>query len=328
MAAERGGFLIYFDEPRRAKQISNFIERQAEFSDALSTSDWQMKEWEVCGLMLDEGRIHSWALARRTRTVATGKVRVDFIEIVPADIRFEAVEPLMTPRLRQFVTRTRSGAGGRIPPATWDAFKNAIGQTDQEARYQLDRLERLRDQSRAPIRRAGFEIVAQQRDAIGLALDTFDESGQLRGATLQGWSPSDTEPLSSFLEGLPPIKPIEDHLIWNDARTFPEADHFRQTIFGTVFGVGNRKLEVMNVNRTKVEKALGIDLLYFHEAANAWTLIQYKCLEREESSSPAKHIYRPDSTFFDELDRMKTFRAKWPDDVPPSSVADLFRVRR
>lgn len=313
MSTNHGGFLIRFDENQRSTFLSELSSVEAGFSDALSRSDWAVKQWEVCGLLFEADIITHWALARRGKKVATGKARVDFTEVMPTRISLMEVERLVGPHLRRNIVSARSGVGGRVPPATWEGVKRAVREIDTNSLAALERLERLRDQSRKVILRPGAEIVAQQRDAVGLALDVFDETGHLRKRTLQSWTAPEGEKLSSFLDGLAGVRTIEDQIIARDAAAFPGAEGTRHTVIGTVFSVGGRKLEVFNVNRTAVEASVGVDLLYWHEEYDAWTLIQYKAMETVEDGGKKVALYRPDAVFDGELERMKKFRSNQPD---------------
>ena len=71
------GFLIQFDEEQRTSFLSEVGALRDGFSDALSSADWSIKQWEVCGLLFEPEIITHWALAHKTRRVATGKVRVE-----------------------------------------------------------------------------------------------------------------------------------------------------------------------------------------------------------------------------------------------------------
>lgn len=312
---ERGaGYLIHFDEERRNYILREVRDLTEGFSDALSSDDWPIRQWEVCGLLFAPGEITHWALARKGKRVATGKVRVEFTEVVPANIRIVDVVERIGKSVKRNIISSRSGSGGAVPGGTWKALKEAIGQIDAEALRTVERLERLRDQSREHIVRPGTEIVAQQRDAVGLALDVFDRAGKLRKGTLQGWTaPEGSGCLTSFLDGLQGVRTIEDQLIARDASVFPGSDAVQPTVVGAVFSAGGRKLEVFNVNRTTVENALGVDLLYFHEEFDAWTMVQYKSMERRDDAPEHSSVYRPDARFDAELARMIAFRSSITD---------------
>lgn len=155
--------------------------------------------------------------------MATGKVRVDFIEVVPTRISVTAIEERVGTHISANIVRTRSGVGGPLSPDAWGAMKAAVGELNASSLQQLERLERLADQSRERIKRPGTEVVAQQRDAVGFALDVFDETGQLRRRTLKSWAAPAGDRLTSFLDGLPSVRVIEDQLVAHDAAVFPEA---------------------------------------------------------------------------------------------------------
>jgi hypothetical protein len=302
------GYLIHFDEERRNAFLREVRDLAEGFSDALSSDDWSVRQWEVCGLLFEPGRITHWALARRGKRVATGKVRVEFTEVAPTSILIADVVQRLGESVQRNIISSRSGSGGGVPAGTWQRLKDAVGQVNTESLQALERLEQLREQSRELIARSGTEVFAQQRDAVGLALDVFDQTGKLRKGTLQGWTAPQGQHLTSFLDGLSGVRTIEDHLIARDASVFPDADAIQATVVGAIFSSGDCKLEVFNVNRTAVEHALGVDLLYFHEEFDAWTMLQYKSMDRPDDAHERSAVYRPDGRFDAELERMIAFR--------------------
>lgn len=326
MSSPIGGFLIAFDELQRGAFLKEVRDLENGFSDALSRDDWPVRQWEVCGLLFEPGQITHWALARKGNKVATGKVRVEFTEVTPTSIQIDAVKDLMENASQVKVVSARSGSGGSITEPTWKSLKAAIGQLDAHSLSALERLERMKVQSRNHIVRPGMEVVAQQRDALGMALDAFDQTGQLRKRTLRSWVAPEGNMLTSFLDGLDGVRTIEDQLIARDAATLPGAEERRLTAVGAVFSVGGRTLEVFNLNRTRVEHATGADLLYFHEQLNAWTLIQYKSMERDEGAPDKNAIYRPDTTFDSELQRMVDFREQTPDAWASQDGVNAYRL--
>ncbi|MCR4340302.1 MAG: hypothetical protein NUW01_10505, partial [Gemmatimonadaceae bacterium] len=167
--ADLGGFLIRFDEAQRSEFLREVRDLEEGFSDALSSADWPMKKWEVCGLLFEDDTVTHWALARRTHRFVTGKAKVEFTNVTKTNISLEAVEGGISARVRRNMVSARSGVGGRVPPATWRELKAAVGVVDGASLEILERLERLRDQSGVAIHRPGAEVVAQQRDATGLA---------------------------------------------------------------------------------------------------------------------------------------------------------------
>ena len=304
------GFLIQFDEEQRTEFLREVRGIEDGFSDALSSADWPLREWEVCGLLFEKDVITHWSLARSTRRVATGKVRVEFTNIAATRIPLAEIEERVASFLRRHIVRARSGAGGRVPPASWHALKQAVSDFDPASRDVLEGLERRRDESAEPRDRTGAEIITQQRDVTGLTLDMFDRSRRLRKRVLKGWEPPRDGRLTSFLDGLQAVRTIEDQLLARDAVTFTGAHGVRYTAIGAVFEVGDRTLEVFNVNRHRIEEELGVDLLYLNDALDAWTLVQYKLFDEEAGR---RECYRVDAAFDGALEKMRRFRADQPD---------------
>lgn len=326
MSSPVGGYLIAFDEEQRNSFLSEIRGLEDGFTDALSRSDWPVRQWEVCGLMFQPGVITHWALARRGDKVVTGKVRVEFVEVGETSIHLQQVQAELENPGQVKVIRSRSGSGGAIGKPAWVAMKNVIGRIDPSSLAILERLERLKVQSREHIQRPGASVVALERDALGMALDTFDSTGKLRPRTLKGWVAPEGNGLTSFLDGLSGVRTIEDQIIAHDSAAFPGAEASKFTAIGAVFRVGNRSLEVFNFNRTRVEHATGADLLYFNQRHNAWTLVQYKSMERNESSREKEAIYRPDKTFDKEIEQMNGFREETPDTWAPTEGTIGYRL--
>ena len=326
LKANRSGFLILFDEHQRADLLKSSTDLAKGFSDALSENDWRLKRWEVCGLIFEPNLITHWALARRGKRVATSKTRVEFSHIVTTRISLSEIEPRLSTQLRPHLVRARSGVGGRVPEGTWLGLKQALRQLNPTSLAALERLEALRDQSHEKITRAGFEIVAEQRDAVGIALDAFDASGALRRETLRGWAAPKTDALPSFLDGLSGIRTIEDQLIARDAISFLNVEAVRPTILGAVFASGGQRLEVFNVNHTAIETALGVDLLYWNEPFDAWTLVQYKAMEPPPAGVDSGPLYRPNDAFHKAKGEMEEFRKDHPDEWPLPKEPNQYRL--
>ena len=299
-----GGVLIRLEEDRRAA-VEESIAARAGFTDALNVADWPTDSLEVCGLLFEEDVVLYWALANRGPRVATGKVRVGFTRVTPTRIGLSQFSAIASFQFHDL--GSSAGVVRRISPADWLRFKEALRSIDIESFTKLEELETLRDRGESTSDLPGAGTLAQERDATGLVLSIFDGTGDLRRDTLSRWSA--TPRLRSFLDGLEGVHAIEDHHIAFDSTAFPEAQEIRPTIVGSVFSVGGRTLEVFNVNRTAIETTLGVDLLYFHEEFDAWTMVQYKVMEDRLRGA----AFRIDNQFEQDLERMASFRTQFPD---------------
>jgi hypothetical protein len=114
----------------------------------------------------------------------------------------------------------------------------------------------------------------------------------------------------------------EDRMINHDAEVFGDWDRVKRYQVGaTVFQKGQERLTVINVNRNKLEKTLGVDLIYYCHTYNSYIMIQYKRLTRENTND--KWGYRPtEVSYKEEIDRMRNFEDLFPRTDAISDIID------
>ena len=89
------------------------------------------------------------------------------------------------------------------------------------------------------------------------------------------------------------------------SRSIPEYKLILSNLTGrAIFERGNERLEVITANRTALEKAFGVDLIYINSTRKNVVMVQYKMLEEKDLESNKDWIFRPDKQFFDEKKRM------------------------
>jgi hypothetical protein len=303
--AEYGGFLFLIDEERRASRVKRFIEHSETFTDTISVPDWHTKRAEIFLISLGGHAIGYAALAHRGRVVATEKRQVrftNFVEFSPA-IQIRQIQELLDPKFHSYFVRASSGMGSRVTPKTWQQLIKVIKTLRPSSREGLERLEKLREMRPEFFSRPGIEVLAEERDAVNLALrmSDFDKKDVLT------WSPpeDDETELPPFVQGLPSVKLIEDQMIAHDAEVFGNWKKLARSHVGTVeFRKGQERLSIMNVNRHSVERTLGVDLFYFHYRYRSYVMVQYKRMEKETSGM----VYRlGDKTYEAELQRMRYY---------------------
>jgi len=298
---EYGGYLFFIDERERALLMDEYIERDGTFTDTISAPDWRTKAAEIFLLSLGWGEIHYAALVRRGARVATQKYGIRFTNLVEftPPIPIDEIQERLGPKIEHHFIRASSGMGSRVPPKTWQGLWEAIKEIRPRSARDLDRLERLRQPQRV-LTRMGIEVVAQERDATNLALRI---AGFDHGEILKWQLPE--QGLAPFLQGLQGVNLREDPMIAHDAQVFGDWTFLEKHRVGSaVFYRGGERLTIMNVNRTKVETTLGVDLLYFHHRYQSYVMVQYKRMRREDHNLG----YRPiDEPYKGELQRMQKF---------------------
>ena len=157
----------------------------------------------------------------------------------------------------------------------------------------INRLSRF--QETAPIPGDQGEVLALQRDAVHLAL------------SFAGFDVEDTATWNAAAEGgyLSRLAyvPREEVLSRYDASRFPDWQPLTgNRVDWTLFTDGNRSLRVGDVNATKLERILGVDLIYRHLNSDTFVLVRYKKMMRD---AHGKWSYRPDTQLDAELERMR-----------------------
>ena len=186
----------------------------------------------------------------------------------------------------------------RTGQQVWSALKDLSGK-----RAELEELEaHTRGINLNPTSdRAG--TLAAEKDATGLSLEI---AGFKRSDILRSWAPQAGRIGDSFLRGLPQYRTYEDSAIARDQYAFPGWELIENSVTGIAEfrNDQNKELTIINANRNPLEKALGVDLIYFHRGFEAFTFVQYKMMEQKTKDGQPYHNLRSRQDYR-ELQRMR-----------------------
>ncbi len=272
---------------------------------------------QVVAVSWDGDAINALAILRPGARVANYKQRITIDEFE------ESYEPVTTDELAQALDEHLDYA--RSSASILAALGSRSQLTEKAAEALRATLEHLRPGTSAiweelqHLAKGGLAalwtddaepIVAYERDAVGLALGT---AGFTRSEQLRGWR-GDAE--TPFLVGLRELRLTEDAIVDYDAGVFGDWEPISEHLVGIVqFEQGDRRLTVVNANRTDIEKNLGVDLLYYSHNYEAYVLVQYKRLRKSDETWE----FRPsqDRNFEGELQRMREIAEPGEDDGDP-----------
>lgn len=292
------------------------IESHGSFSETVRLAELRYREALVCFISFDGESIAYAGLLRRQRKVTSTKCVVEFSNFVdlgritPADI-LGNTDPwddlhVVLPAIEMVHA---------VPDSTWSRLMNTIKRLRPRAASALSTLENLaRPHSQTQAER-GYDVMAEEKDAIGLAMSIF---GAKRDEELTNWAQTGDQP-APFLAGLRGVELIEDTMINHDAAVFGSGwESLQRYHVGAVefrHHETNQRLTIMNVNRNKVEHTLGVDLVYYHHQYRSFVMVQYKRMVKENvAGGKVEHVYRPtDVTYEEEVLRMRRFETGLPD---------------
>lgn len=321
------GLIIHFDEEQRKIFLKDNDENSV-FSDALSVYDWELKKLQVVLLSFSGQTIDYISLAVRGDRVATAKSRVEFSDLVDLhSIPIKDVEGYLEPNTKLHFMRSSSGHGGRIPHKTWLSVLNVIKKLRPTIADEVERLTTLKTISGYHLTGSAADVLLQQREALGTALDIFCGSNQLRKEVLKAWAPdpsnlqlfdkknleatlSDSKKNdTNFLAGISARHIQEESAIQHDLYNWENEKASLHDMGISTFQQGGRVLEVIYANRNSLERTLGIDLIYCNKSFDAFVLVQYKLMKGQNDREG--YFYRPDEQLEKELARMNEFREKY-----------------
>lgn len=311
------GLICVFNEERRIDALQKKADADKYFTDAWSSPDWEMMDREVCLLSFKHKEINYACLSRRGNYIATAKRRVKFSHFVNLDgLSIHKIRRRLPPELRDGFTDCISGNGGRLPIEIWNAVISIISRLRPSKSEVINRLlERIDSTENKYLGRAS-EIVALERDAVGVSLDIFDSTRNTRKNTLGNWHPQ-SPILPPFLVGVDEISLSEEQILAHDLNVFPQGERYAH-LYGTQFQLKDRILNIIYANRTSLERNVGVDLIYYNHSFEAYTLVQYKRLRSEGARADALNdfIYRVGygRNFFGQISRMREFRESHPDE--------------
>lgn len=278
------GLIIHFDEDQRNYLLSE-ERRDHRFSDALSVHGWEIKQIQVVLLSFSGQTIDFIALATKGSRVVTGKSRVEFSDLVDlGSISLHEVEGLLSPNTKLHFMKSSTGRGGRLPEKTWFETIKAIKELRPGLVDEIERLISITVVSKYRLKGESAEVLLQEREALGAALDIFSGNNELRKDVLKSWAPKldsvdnyDEDAMEadlnlpqyssiSFLSGIPERYIQEESAIQHDLFNWENEKVTLHNMGISRFEQGNRVLEVVYANKNPLEHTLGVDLIYYNKS--------------------------------------------------------------
>ncbi len=299
------GLILFVDEPARGQDLQDRIAEVGHYSDALSMPDWGLRKRGIALVAFDREHLHYAALIRRGRKVATSKYHVrltDFVNLEALPLR--TLERQLSPALRQHYARVTSSAGAAMPPATWAEVLSSVKAARPSLAEDIEWLEARANETGHEISGPATRQLAEEKDSLVLARRIFGfRANDIEDRLL--WTARGTNELPSFLAGLYQASVPEDVMINHDSSVFGLWELvWRSHVGAAQFVLGDHRLTILTANRRRLERTLGVDLIYWHDSYSSFTMVQYKRMTREPRSR--RWEYRPGGSYAVELQRMET----------------------
>ena len=321
--AYKEGILIQFPKLREDEliQYNSRNDKIKNFSDAFDISNWKVKAKEIAIISFSSKTLDYIALATKKQKVVTEKNKIEFSHIINLhSLKIESVKEWKNIEFKSFFIDERKINKEKLPYDILELLLVGIKRSSAYLKTDIDRLITLQKFSNYTLIGTTAEQLLQEREALASALDIFDSSAKLRKEVLSSWIPNSNKIIItsekdkeatihksvSFLDGIERTVQ-EETTIQHDLFNFDNAIPKEHIGGYSKFSLGDRKLNIFYTNRTALEKAIGIDLIYHNEKYNSFILVQYKLLKKEGNA----FLYRPDKQMKDELSRMNNFMSNY-----------------
>lgn len=258
------------------------------------------------------GEINALSLVAFGGKVGYGQKRIELnnpIEFDPPIIIDELKNKLPPQNRSRF--KIQNGQIKRLSPKLWKAVHKVL--SDEYIDH--DKLDSLLSARKQKINWRGLSLSepsAFVRDAHLLSANIFggrDSRDQMAAKS----TAKSKNYLESVLAGeTNDIKTIEDKIVDYDASTLPGYDLIQKHPAGICqLSSETRKLITVNSNRNGIERATGVDLIYFNAIYNSYVMIQYKCMNHKIGDDSC---YRPtpDVSLQKELETMRELLKNFP----------------
>jgi hypothetical protein len=300
-----GGLVFHFSEPKHRATVWRRVERGQHFTEYVSNLDVMPALAEICLLSFDGETISHICLARSGKLQVTGRMTLKFSSFTDLNsVRRSELEQM--PEMRS-ISQLFSGSVRRINGSDWRALLDALKKLRPTQMQAADDLEERRQLAGKRTEQPAVETIAQERDATRLALEFFGmEKDEIR-KSLEIKLPLEPAP---FLIGIKGAKLREDSMIDHDARALPDFPKMLPYVQGSVeFTKDKERITILNVNRAGVERAIGVDLIYYTHTFESYVMVQYKRLHKAASDW---EFNLNDKQFIADLARMEAFNGKNP----------------
>lgn len=274
----------------------------------------------------DELRITHIGIIRKGVRVSTGQVRIkvtDVFELSKA-IAINEVISLMAPKFRKNAKQAFSIGYKKVSPKTGELLFEKMVELYPDHQSLFDRLYNKISGGKIKYSAPRTGDAATEKDALGVALDIF---GVDRSDILRSWEANaDGTTGNSFLSGIQQYYSYEDDIINHDLRTLPGMQFVSENISGIAEFRNDHgeKLTVINANRKPLEKAMGVDLIYYHVYYDAFTFVQYKMMGDRTTDSEA-YYYTNEPSHEKELERMNHMMSRF-NETPLSNTLSDYRI--
>lgn len=307
--------ILHIADNRLADSIRESIEVYGTFTNVVQTAPKNIAVKGLALVCLNVGRYEEpvayLCILKKQGRVATAQARVKGMKCLAIEkLKTDQLIKTLPEKLRKRAATYFNDNYRQLSPKLGEQFYEVLKTLKPDLAGSIDN---LYDSMHRPVQGRNIsreQDAAVEKDALALTLDIF---GVDRAAVLRSWEVNGESLGQSFLSGLKQFAVYEDDIINYDLRSFPgfesvPGDHITGLVeFENEDG---EKLTVINANRKPLEKAMGVDLIYFHRKHESFVMVQYKMMDQRSEEHNGLYFNPNQGSHDAELKRLKALKTK------------------
>jgi len=287
------GYIVQIDEPERVIQIREALAAKHYFTENVSVRDVKPGSVGLYLIGYDRGQIDMAALGVPTGTPSTGSARIKLkrvVELGSVKIRDLIIKTELANTIHRRIVKENNV---NIKSGIFNEMLDRLIKKNPSKKREIEELIRLANGIDFHEQPKKAEIFAMQQDSLSAA---FKASRIRIPGAEDFWEPDEFNDGSTYLDGFIDFAAgqhaTEDEILQHDTQYFGGfSSSGTRHIATRVFSDGKTRLFVTMANRTKLERVLGVDLIYFSERHNSISLVQYKRMTKRGTT----FVYYPRS---------------------------------
>lgn len=286
LALKKRGYIIQINQSERVIDIKARLQDAKYFTETVSIPDLKPRKLGLYLIGFSPGQVDLLAIGVNTGTPSTLSARIK----IKRAVQFESIlmrdlisTEGMGPAIRNKI-ETEFNAPVAAP--AFNEMLRRIIRRNEDLTEEIEKLIKIANGIKFNDDVARAEIFCQQQDALSAAL----KIASIKIPSLEDmWEPDEYENKSTYLGGFTDPEEsqyvTEDQILAHDQMFFPDFySSPTHEVATKAFSDGKVTILITAANRTKLEKILGVDFIYFNSYEKSFCFVQYKRMTNTKSS--------------------------------------------
>lgn len=299
------GYVFHIVEEERVKSIRNSFYYKKHFTESASIPDLKPPKIGLYIVGFGADHINGIGIGVNTGTPQTQSARIKIKKLV--EFPETNISDVIPDDVAGAATKKKIAAQHKvkIPRNYFNIILNRIVENHPEKELPIQKLIDIANGIDFDKDIAKAAIFAQQQDALRSAIEC---SGVKFPSYEDAWELDIYDESKTYLDGFfsGEEKMTEDDIMIHDQRFFPDfVSDDSYHVKTNVFRDEKSEIIVSMANRNAIEDVLGVDLVYYNEEHESFTLVQYKRMSRAKKGKTFAYYPNSDGNYEGDMSLMQ-----------------------